>query len=163
MSSDQEANPYQPPLAASGQRAGDGPPKRLPLAIGWALIMAIAGGFACGWLMTWHPLVGAIALWPLGSVGGNGSRRLTIGPSLPAAWCLVTACVVAMLIAQVCWLHWNTVQGEDGWGAAIELLGTYYRNYSTNALIEACFAAFGAFAAYSSAGRRYRIVREYID
>jgi hypothetical protein len=163
MSSGQEANPYQPPLAASAQRPGDGPPRRLPSAIGWAVFVAIAGGFACGWLMTLHPLVGAIALWPLGAVGGNGSRRLTVEPSRLAAWCLVAACIAAMLVAQVCWLHWKTVQGEDGWGAAIKLLGTYFKEYQTSALIEACFAAFGAFAAYSSAGRRYRIVREFID
>jgi hypothetical protein len=67
------------------------------------------------------------------------------------------------LVAQVCWLRWGTIQGEKGWSACISLMPRYFQDYRDSALIEACCAAFGAFAAFSTAGRRYRLVREYID
>jgi hypothetical protein len=160
MSSGQEGSPNHP---ASAQRAAEAAPRRQPLAAVWALVVAIGGGFACGWLMTWHPILGAIALWPLGAAGGYVSRRLTVGPSRFAAWCLVAACAVALLVAQICWIHWNMELRDDRWDTAIAWIGKYYQRFGFNALIEAICAAFGAFSAYSTAGRRYRLVREYID
>jgi hypothetical protein len=55
------------------------------------------------------------------------------------------------------------VLGDNGWWASIQWLGGYFKQYRDSAIIEAVCAAFGAHAAYTTAGRRYRLVREYVD
>ncbi len=142
---------------------GDKAPRRLPLAMASAVVASIVGGIACGWLIDWLGELGSIALWPLGFAAGTISRKLTVAPSRVAAWCQVAACVVAMLVAETCWLHWNTVQGEKGWWASMMLLPAFVSDYPVSVVLAVAFTAFGCFSAYGTAGRRYRLVREYID
>jgi hypothetical protein len=137
--------------------------QRLPLAIASAVVASIVGGIACGWLIDWLGELGSIALWPLGFAAGTISRKLTVAPSRVAAWFQVAACVLAMLIAETCWLHWNTVQGEKGWWVSMTLLPAFVNDYPRATAIAVTFTAFGCFSAYGTAGRRYRLVREYID
>ncbi len=75
----------------------------------------------------------------------------------------MAACVLAMLVAETCWLHWNTVQGEKGWWVSIAFLPVFVKEYTVSAVLTAAFTAFGCFSAYGAAGRRYRLVRKYID
>lgn len=153
----QATSPPIPPTPAGAA------PARVAVAACWAVIVAAAGGLAFGWLSGQFGQYGAIGLWGVGAIAGAGSRKITREPSVIAAWCQVAACALALVIGQVCWLHWNTVQGEESWLAAVSLLVTYFQKYQLTAAIEALFAGFGAYSAYTTAGKRYRIVREYID
>ena len=100
------------PVAAS---RGDSrrPPRNVPLAVLWAIAVAAIGGHACGLAISQFGLFGSISLWGLGALAGHVGRRILGAPSRPVAWCLVVACVVAFVFAEVCWLHWNTVQGKE--------------------------------------------------
>ena len=43
---------------------------------------------------------------------------------------LVVACIGAFLVAEVCWIRWETVHGEESWLAAIKLLPTFVHEYT---------------------------------
>jgi len=45
----------------------------------------------------------------------------------------------------------------------VTLLRTFLGEYKLFAVAATLFTAFGCVSAYNSAGRRYRLVREYID
>jgi hypothetical protein len=163
MSAEQESKPQGTAGNVRMERIPEAPPRRVPLAIAGAAAVAIVGGVACGCLTGILGEWGFMSLWPLGFIAGTISRRLTVAPSRIAAWCQVAACVLAMLLAVVWWLRWNTVQGEKGWSVSVTYLPTFVEEYTVSAVIAAIAATVGGCSAYSTAGRRYRLVREYID
>jgi len=162
MSAEQGVDPYKSSDVNRVTSVSESP-RRLPLAIVSAVIASIVGGIACGWLIGEIGELGSIALWPLGFVAGTISRKLTVAPSRASAWCQVAACVLAMFVAEACWLHWNTLQGEKGWWVSMMLLPAFVKDYTVSAVVAGAFTVFGCFSAYGTAGRRYRLVREYID
>ncbi|MEX2120034.1 MAG: hypothetical protein WD847_10610 [Pirellulales bacterium] len=131
---------------------------RVALAIGWALVVAAAGGLACGWIIDRFGEFGSISLWGLGALAGVVSRKITRSASPLAAWSQVAACAVALVLAEVCWIRWNIVLKPDTWEQAIATLPTFVEQYQLAALIAALFTAFGAYAAWWRAGARYRLV-----
>jgi F0F1-type ATP synthase assembly protein I len=161
MSAEQRIDPYKSSDETPVKSASEAS-QHLPLAMASAVFASIVGGIGCGWLIDRLGELGSIALWPLGFAAGTISRKLTVAPSR-VAWFQVAACVLAMLIAETCWLHWNTVQGEKGWWESMILLPAFVDDYTVSAVVAATFTAFGCFSAYGTAGRRYRLVREYID
>ena len=125
--------------------------------------MAVGGGFLCGVLVSEFGEFGSIALWGLGALAGFVSRKITVTPCKGVAWGLVVACAIAAVIAETCWLRWNTVPGQEGWLKAISLLPTFVQNYTLSAAMAVLFTAFGASSAFFQAGRRYRRVVVYED
>ncbi|HUY35854.1 MAG TPA: hypothetical protein VMV69_24135 [Pirellulales bacterium] len=162
MSADQEINPHGSAGATPFQLVPEAP-RRLSLAIAWAVVVSIVGGVACGWLIGALGEIGSVGLWFLGFLAGTVSRKLTVAPSRVAACCQVAACMLAMVLAEVCWIHWNTRQGQGGWWVSVTFLPTLVKEYTVAAFLAAIFTAFGCFSAYGIADRRYRLVRQYLD
>lgn len=119
---------------------------------GWATIVALAGGAACGWCISKFAEWGSVSLWALGFVAGLAARRLQLEGRF-SAWALAIACFVAYAVAETCWLRWNTKNGEEGWWASICLWPMFLNEYTVSALIGAAFAAFGAESAFRQARR----------
>ena len=63
---------------------------------------------------------------------------------------LVAACVSAFVIAEVCWIHWKTVQGDESWWVALTWFPTFVQENEGTALIAAIFTGFGSWSAYRS-------------
>ena len=144
--------------AAASPSGSKRPPRNVPLAILWAIAVATLGGYICGLAISEFGTFGAISLWGLGAGAGHVGRKLLGAPSRPVAWCLVVACVAALVFAEVSWVHWNTVQGEEGWWAAVGLLPAFVEEYSFSALVGGVFTGMGALSAFQQTARRYRIV-----
>ena len=134
------------------------PPRNVPLAFLWAIAVAAIGGYLCGMAISEFGRFGAISLWGLGAGAGYVGRKILGAPSRPVAWCLVVACVVAFVFAEVCWLHWNTIQGEAGWWTAAGLFPQFLRQASIPAFIGGIFTFMGALSAFQQTAHRYRIV-----
>jgi len=82
-------------------------------------------------------------------------------PGRVVGWALVIACGAALLIAEACWIHWNTVQGADSFWTAFTLLFTFVQEYQISALLGTIFTVFGAASAYRQTVVRFRI--ELVD
>lgn len=72
-------------------------------------------------------------------------------PSKAAGICQAIGVGLAFVVAETCWLHWETVDGESSWSAAIRLWPLFLREYTVSALIGAGCAAYGAWSAYDYA------------
>lgn len=127
-------------------------PEKRGLSVAWAVVVALAGGLACGWCVSKFAEWGSISLWALGFVAGLATRRLQLAGRF-SAWALAIACIVAYVVAETCWLRWNTKNGEEGWWASICLWPLFLDEYTISALIGAVFAAFGAESAYRQTRR----------
>lgn len=121
------------------------------IAMGWSLIVALGGGLACGWCISEFGATGAISLAACGGLAGYASRKITRRASKPAGLCQVLAVCVAFGIAETCWLHWNTRNGEPSWWAAVRLWPLLLREYTIDVAFAAAFTACGAWWAYSAA------------
>lgn len=156
-----DENSYQPPQrfrAGHGRRGPLASAKNVPLAMVWALITATAGGFACGLVIDRYGELGSITLWAMGAVAGYVGQRILTGRSRLVGFVLIASCVSALVIAEVCWIHWNTEQGAESWLTAFTLLPTFVQEYERAALIGAMFTGFGAWSAYRQTAARYRRV-----
>lgn len=127
---------------------------QLPLVIGLALVVAIAGGYACYWPISYYGELGSVSLWLLGAVAGFLGRKIIAGPSRLTGWLLVACCVVAFVIAETCWIRWETKQGAEGWWTSITLLPTFVQLYRRAALAGAIFTLLGSLSAYRQTARR---------
>lgn len=125
--------------------------------VGHALIGAIiglgsfAGGLACGWCVSHLGELGALSLAACGALAGNLWRRVARTPSKLAGASLAIATMLAYFVAETCWLHWNTRNGEPSWWAAISIWPLFLREYTIAASIGMVCAAYGAWSAYGSA------------
>lgn len=137
---------------------GNPMPIGLVLILCWGAIVLSLGGFACGFAITKFGTLGTISLWLLGAAAGFGGQKLVAEKSKLAGLILVVACVGAFVIAEVCWIRWDTIQGEESWLAAIQLLPTFVQEYTLSALIGGIMCFIGANSAYRQVARRYRIV-----
>ncbi len=124
----------------------------------WAVIVIGVGGFAAGCAITEFGTLGAVSLWLVGEVAGSVAQRIVTKKSVVAGIILVAACVAVFVIAEVCWLRWTTVQGEEGWLASFQLLPAFVKEKTSAAIIGAIFCLFGAQSAFRRVARRYRIV-----
>jgi hypothetical protein len=131
------------PLAVSSARRA--------IAICWSLVVTFGGGVACGWCISHFGWPGAISLTGCGAFAGYISLKITQRPSRVAAWSQAFAICLAYFVAETCWLHWNTRNGEASWWAAVGVWPIFVREYVEPALIGAVCAAFGAWFAYSHA------------
>lgn len=127
-------------------------PEKRALAVAWAFIVALVGGYACGWCVSEFAEWGSVSLWALGFVAGLAARRLQL-PRRFSAWALAIACIIAYVVAETCWLRWNTKNGNEGWWASVCLWPLFLNDYTISALIGAVFAAFGADSAYRQTRR----------
>jgi hypothetical protein len=155
---DEHLRSVEPVDRATSSDAEQPAASRVALAIVWALVVAVAGGLACGWMFDRFGEFGSISLWGLGALAGVVSRKITRVASPLAAWSHVTACVLALLFSIVCWIRWNIVLKPDTWEQAIATLPAFVDQYQRAALIATLFTAFGAYAAWWRAGARYRLV-----
>lgn len=121
------------------------------MAAAWSLAAALAGGLACGWCISHFGEFGALSLAACGAFAGYVSRRITQGPSKAAGISLVLAACLMFLIAETCWIHWNTEKGEAGWWMAITLWPAFIREWQLSALIGAVCAGYGAWCGYGYA------------
>lgn len=122
------------------------------------VICGLGGGIVCGLLIDRYAEVGSVSLWALGALSGFVVRKLIARPSRVVGWSLVAACVTALIVAEVCWLHWNTVQGAEGWWIAVTYLPTFVREKEISAFVAAVFTGLGAWSAYRQVAVRYRLV-----
>lgn len=122
------------------------------------VIAGLGGGVLCGLVIDRYGVVGSISLWALGALSGFVARKLISHPSRVVGWSLVVACVVALAFAEVCWIHWNTKQGAEGWWIAVTFLPTFVREYEVAAFVAAVFTGLGAWSAYRQVAVRYRLV-----
>jgi hypothetical protein len=121
------------------------------IAIGWSLLVALGGGFACGWCISELGTTGAVFLAACGGLAGFVSRKITRRANTLAGICQAVAICVAFGIAETCWLHWHTRNGQPSWWAAIRVWPIFLREYTIAAGFAAAFAACGAWWAYSLA------------
>jgi hypothetical protein len=126
---------------------------RLPLIIGLAVLVATAGGYACYWPISYFGELGSVSLWLLGATAGFLGRKIVAGPSRMTGWLLVACCAVAFVIAETCWIRWETKQGAEGWWESIALLPTFVRLYRRAALIGTVFTFLGSLSAYRQTTR----------
>ncbi len=126
-------------------------------AAAWALVVAFGGGFACGWCISTLGTFGAVSLVVCGVLAGWVSRKITERASVSAGTLQAIAVCVAFFVAETCWLHWNTRQGEPGWLDAIRVWPLFVSEYTASVFIGAACAGYGAWSAYgSAAGGEYR-------
>ena len=137
----------------------EAPSSRIVMGVLWALFVAIAGGFLCGFTIDLFGWPGSILLWPLGAIGGSLARRITVEPSKTIGIAIVLACLFAFVLAEVCWLRWNTKQGEEGWLEALKWFPTFLSEYRLSALIAAVATFAGSWSGYNYAARRFRTYR----
>lgn len=130
----------------------------LALVVCWAVAVTGLGGYAAGLAITKFGTLGTVSLWLVGEAAGFGGRKIVSQKSKFAGVILVGACLGAFVIAEVCWLHWKTIQGEESWLAAIRLLPTFLQEYTLAAIIGGVFCLIGANSAFRCVARRYRIV-----
>lgn len=140
----------------------DSPTQLDPLQVALVSCLAMAvmslGGYASGLAITKFGTLGAASLWLIGEVAGAAGRKLIPEKNKLAGVILAVACVVAFLVAEVCWIHWRIVPAQQSWSAAIRYLPTFVERYTTSALIGAICCFMGASSAYRKVARRYRIV-----
>ena len=79
-------------------------------------------------------------------------------PRKVVGYAIAVAVILAMVIAEVCWIRWN-IKGVDSWGAAIALLPQFCQQYQWDAIVAGLATFFGASSAYRRAGVRYRLVQ----
>ena len=118
------------------------------LIIALSILVAHMGGYLCGMAISQWGTTGSLVLWPLGALAGWIGRKLSPTPRLSNAIVLVVGTVLAFLIAEVCWLHWNTKQGAASWLEAVRWLPTFFVEYQVPALIAGFFTAMGALSCY---------------
>ncbi|HVA46529.1 MAG TPA: hypothetical protein VNH11_09155 [Pirellulales bacterium] len=123
----------------------------LSIALGWSLVVAFVGGLACGWCISHFGEFGALSLAACGALAGYVSHKITRGPSKIAGVSQVIGTCLAFFIAETCWLHWNTRNGEPDWWAAIGVWPLFIREYQLSALIASACTAYGAWCAYGYA------------
>ena len=133
-------------------------PQNVPLAVLWAIAVATIGGYVCGLAISQFGTFGSISLWALGALAGSMGRKILGAPSRPVARCLAVACAVAFVVAEVCWIHWHMIGGDESWWAAIALIPKFVQRLSVAAFVGAIFTFMGALSAYQQMARRYRIV-----
>lgn len=136
------APPGRPPAQATPDRVGA---STLCLAAAWNVAVAACGGLVGFWMLDQFGVVGAIGFWPLGVVAGIVSRKITQKPSRPAGALVVGACILAYLVADVCYIHWRIDQGAEGWWKSCTLLPTYFKEFRTDVLVEAIMTGCGAY------------------
>ena len=85
-------------------------------------------------------------------------RAIAGAPSLLLGWMLVVANMSAFVFAEVCWIHWNLVEGAESWWAAVMLLPRFVAEYELSVLIGAIFTAMGCWSAYRRTAMRFRLV-----
>ena len=145
MSLPVEPNPYESPK--SQLLASASPPL---IAVVWSVAVALLGGLGCGWCINQFGEFGALSL---SANGGYVSHKITRRASKLAAVSQVIGAGVAFFVAETCWLHWNIVQGEESWGAAVRIWPLFLREYQLSALIGAACTAYGTWCAYDYAMR----------
>ena len=128
------------------------------LVAAWVAFVAAFGGLACGLAINRFGEFGSVSLWALGALSGYVGRKIIAAPSRSVGWGLVVANLSALVVAEVCWIHWNTVQGAESWWEAVGLFPTFIVEYDRSALIAAVFCIFGAWSAYQQTAIRYRLV-----
>jgi len=130
----------------------------VPLVTALALTVAIGGGYACGLAIVQFSELGSVFLWALGAVAGYVGRKIITNPNRAVGWLLACACVLAFVVAETCWIHWETKQGAESWWAAFMLLPTFVQQYQIAALAGSIFTLFGAHSAYRQTATSRRLV-----
>ena len=124
----------------------------------WSTVVAFVGGCLCGLVISEFGTLGAASLWLLGEAAGAVGKKIVPQKNKMVGFVLAIACLVSFVVAEVWWLRWNTVQGEESWIVAVRLLPTFVKEYTRSTIIGAIFAAIGANAAYRHMARRYRTI-----
>jgi len=119
--------------------------------IAWSVVMALGGGLACGWCISRFGELGAVSIVVCGALAGYVSRKIMRHASKAAGICQAIGVCIAFAIAETCWLHWNTENGEPSWWAAIRVWPLFLSEYTLSALIGAASTAYGAWLAYGYA------------
>lgn len=118
------------------------------LAMILAATTAIGGGWLVGLAIDQWGMFGSVALWPLGVVVGRLGRRLSKQPFPFGGILLGIGCAAAFVAAEVCWIHWNIVEGADSWRAAVACLPQFVRQYRWPVFYGVLFTALGVAAAH---------------
>ncbi len=118
------------------------------------LATALGGGCLCGLMIDQFAPVGSISLWALGFVSGFAATKLTQRRSNATACILAVACILAFVVAEVCWIRWN-IQGVESWTDAITKFPRFLKQFRIDAFIAVVFTFFGCQAIYrqTAAGR----------
>ena len=155
--------------AASAVPPSPTTPRLVPVAIAWAVVVAVVGGVLTAQLML-HlnaSFIGTVLLWGVGAVGGFVSRKITAAASPLAGYCLVAACVLSMCIADVVWHHGAVTipdpvtreRRDPTWQESVQRVPKYLMNEKQATLLLGVICTiFGAQSAYWQAGKRYRLV-----
>jgi len=154
------SNPFISPATAQDATPATTKPAsiRIAAAILWAIVVAVVGGLACGWLIMRFGEWGSVGLWACGVIGGYVARKITGCRSRAVAIALVAACVVALLLAETWWIRRNWNPPPQDWAGAIRLLPEFAERFHISVFIAVLFCAFGAHSGWLQMGRRYRRV-----
>jgi hypothetical protein len=133
------------------------PPYVLPAALGWAAVVAIGGGLACGLLIMKFGVLGNVGLMVIGVLGGVVARKISRQAVPLIGWALVVAVFVAMIIAQCYWIKQSGIwQDVSTWFDALRAWPQMFQKSQTSMLVGVVCAGMGAHSAYWRAGKRFR-------
>lgn len=118
---------------------------------GVACSIAVFGGVLCSWMLDQFGEHGAIALWPLGYLGGYLVQRF---PRCEYSGIIVSVgLVLAFIVAEVLWIQTN-IQGADELSDAISMFPTFLMEFKHSVFIATIFLVFGILAALRTANQR---------
>ena len=127
-----------------------------------AICTMALGGYLCALAVDRFGEMGGVSFWLLGWVAGSIAKALMSRPRKQIGYAMAISVVMAMLIAEVCWIRWN-IKDVDSWSKAVSLFPQFCREYQISVISAALFTFFAASSAYSQAGKRYRLVEVVED
>lgn len=114
------------------------------LSIGFVVVLF--GGYGVGIAIVNFGSIGSIFLWPIGFIAGMVVAKWGNCQTIHAI--LLAVCLLlALVMAETCWIHWKIKGGEE-WIEAIKLLPKAASQYRTDFLIASISAVFAAISAY---------------
>lgn len=79
------------------------------------------------------------------------TTRKFLSPSRFVGYVLISAVILALVVAETCWIKWNIV-GVETWPQAIGKLWLFVQTYQVDSLIAGLMAFFGASSAFRQTG-----------
>lgn len=143
----------QGPIAVDAELSRDSPLRVAVVVVFLGLAMAIIGGWLCGLMIDRFGVAGSISLWALGFICGFVAAKLSTASSRVLTSSLITACVVAFVFAEVCWIHWN-IKDAETWLAAMAKFPLFLKEFQLDAFIAGIFTLFGCQAIYRQTAMR---------
>lgn len=148
-----EPNPYDGSSPVPAQSTA---PRDVAIAAVASILVAFAGGYGCGLVIDQFNEIGSVSLWLLGWAAGAAVSKV-ITPRKTAGYLLAASVMVAFVLAEITWIHFN-IEGAEDWFEAAKMFPLFLQQYQISALLGGLMAFFGATSVYRQTGQRVRYV-----